>query len=202
MQEKLLCLWARKSSLWTLEWIAEILVLLHTTLLMSHQCFNRRILPLWWYLVLQQVMELSWIYFALQLVWRSVQRNIWTSWKPFCYCGCCRTLGLTMWCWSTASLGEKVRYFVRADIWPSNSPDLNLLDYILWGVLQARTNALPHSSAKSLKTYIVRVTSEIKRAEVSFSWVGTVIAQEDSHIKWWMFVCLYISDTNNIHVLP
>ena len=28
---------------------------------------------------------------------------------------------------------------MRANIWPSNSLDLNLFDHFLWGVLQART---------------------------------------------------------------
>ena len=88
-----------------------------------------------------------------------------------------------------AFLGEKVPFFVRAKIWPSSSPDLNLLDYFLWGVLQARTNASPHSSVNSLKTCIVRATRKIKKAEVAAaakrfrSRVEAVIAQKGGHIE-------------------
>ena len=63
-------------------------------------------------------------------------------------------------------LGEKVPFFVRANIWPSNSSDLNLLAYFLWHRLQAKTNASPHSSVKILKMGIMHVTHKIKRAEV------------------------------------
>ena len=52
-----------------------------------------------------------------------------------------------------AFLGEKVSFFARADIWPSNIPHLNLLEYL-------KTNASPQSSIKSWKTCIVRVKQE------------------------------------------
>ena len=37
-----------------------------------------------------------------------------------------------------AYLGEKVPFFMRANIWLSNRPDLKHLDYFLWGVLKQR----------------------------------------------------------------
>ena len=88
------------NSLWTLRWIAEILVLLHYTLWTSLLCFRLRMLPLWWYLVPRPVMEVSLIHILLRLIWKSVQRSNWTSWRHPYYRGWSRTLGLIMWCWS------------------------------------------------------------------------------------------------------
>lgn len=41
--------------------------------------------------------------------------------------------------------------FIKASDWPASSPDLNPLDYSVWGVLQERVNAKPHSSLDALK---------------------------------------------------
>uniref|UniRef100_A0A8R1HYT8 Tc1-like transposase DDE domain-containing protein n=1 Tax=Caenorhabditis japonica TaxID=281687 RepID=A0A8R1HYT8_CAEJA len=41
--------------------------------------------------------------------------------------------------------------FIKKDNWPASSPDLNLLDYSAWGVLQNKVWARPHSSGEALK---------------------------------------------------
>ena len=89
----------KKSWLWTLWWIAEILGLLDTNLLTSHMSFRLRILPHWWYSVPRREIEVSWIHNSLQLVWRSILESIGTSWRPLCYRGWSGSLDLTIWCW-------------------------------------------------------------------------------------------------------
>ncbi len=44
--------------------------------------------------------------------------------------------------------------FWSADVWPSSSPDLNLLDYAVWGVLEQATNKTSHSNISSLNAAI------------------------------------------------
>jgi len=44
--------------------------------------------------------------------------------------------------------------FWPADFWPPSSPDLNPLDFAVWGVLEKATNKTPHPNLESLKTAI------------------------------------------------
>ena len=46
--------------------------------------------------------------------------------------------------------------FIPKDEWPPSSPDLNPLDYSIWGVLQNKVNAKPHSSIEALKKTLVK----------------------------------------------
>jgi inhibitor of nuclear factor kappa-B kinase subunit alpha len=41
--------------------------------------------------------------------------------------------------------------FIRSSEWPPSSPDLNPLDYAIWGILEAKVNAIQHTSLDSLK---------------------------------------------------
>src|SRR5690348_744887 len=40
--------------------------------------------------------------------------------------------------------------------WPSSSPDLNVLDYNIWGILEARVNANAHRSLSSVGRAVKR----------------------------------------------
>jgi transposase len=46
--------------------------------------------------------------------------------------------------------------FISKDDWPPSSPDLNPLDYSIWGVLEAKVNAYPHRSIESLKNKLIK----------------------------------------------
>ncbi|EFO97645.1 hypothetical protein CRE_15908 [Caenorhabditis remanei] len=46
--------------------------------------------------------------------------------------------------------------FIPKDEWPPSSPDLNPLDYSIWGVLQNKVNAKPHSSIEALKKTLLK----------------------------------------------
>jgi len=78
---------------------------------------------------------------------------------------------------------------VKAKIWPSNNPDLNILDYFIWGTLQEQVNAHPHSSLASLKASITRETRKMEKdkivgaAERFRSRIERVVAAGGSHIE-------------------
>lgn len=46
--------------------------------------------------------------------------------------------------------------FITSDEWPPSSPDLNPLDYSIWGILEAKVNSSRHKSIDSLKTKLLR----------------------------------------------
>ena len=47
-------------------------------------------------------------------------------------------------------------------LWLSSSPDLNHLDYTLWGILENKTNATSHPNIGSLKIAIEEEWNKIK----------------------------------------
>lgn len=57
--------------------------------------------------------------------------------------------------------------FISSEEWPACSPDLNPLDYCIWGTLEARVNATPHRSIESLKTKLVKEWEDLPMELVS-----------------------------------
>uniref|UniRef100_A0A914E7L5 PH domain-containing protein n=1 Tax=Acrobeloides nanus TaxID=290746 RepID=A0A914E7L5_9BILA len=51
--------------------------------------------------------------------------------------------------------------FISRDEYPSNSPDLNLLDYSVWSILEAKACAKPHKDIESLKRALIQTWDEI-----------------------------------------
>jgi hypothetical protein len=51
--------------------------------------------------------------------------------------------------------------------WPSNSPDLNPLDFSIWSVLEQRVSATTHTSVESLKTALMRAWDKITMEELA-----------------------------------
>ena len=46
--------------------------------------------------------------------------------------------------------------FIPPEMWPPNSPDLNLVDYSIWGMLQERVYRLRIHDVKELKERLLR----------------------------------------------
>jgi transposase len=51
--------------------------------------------------------------------------------------------------------------FITAQEWPPYSPDLNPLDYSIWGILESKACATAHKSVDSLKRSLLRAWDEI-----------------------------------------
>ena len=58
-------------------------------------------------------------------------------------------------------LSQKIPMYVPKDIWPSNSTDLNLCDFWMWGVVEQKSNSTAHASVSDLKKAIRKAASTI-----------------------------------------
>ena len=64
---------------------------------------------------------------------------------------------------------DNVPDFVQVDIslqrnngeWPPNSPDLNVMDYSIWSILEAEACSKPHQSIEVLKKSLVKAWNAI-----------------------------------------
>jgi hypothetical protein len=56
--------------------------------------------------------------------------------------------------------GRHRRTLITGD-WPSNSPELNVMDYSIWGILEAKACAKPHASIEALKRDLIKAWDEI-----------------------------------------
>ena len=50
--------------------------------------------------------------------------------------------------------------------WPPNSPDLNPLDYAVWGILLEKACAKPHPTVESLKRALKKAWNEITLVKI------------------------------------
>jgi len=58
---------------------------------------------------------------------------------------------------TTKLLQQETLDFIGPDLWPSNSPDLHLADYKIWGVMQQRVYECHVNSVYELKQRLVEV---------------------------------------------
>ena len=49
---------------------------------------------------------------------------------------------------------KKISKIIGVFLWPSSSLDLNLIDYVIWSILENKTNATSHQNIGLLKTAI------------------------------------------------
>lgn len=56
--------------------------------------------------------------------------------------------------------------FISSLEWPPSSPDLNPLDYSIWGILEARVNARRHISVESLKQTLLKEWEKLSMEDV------------------------------------
>ena len=58
-------------------------------------------------------------------------------------------------------LNRNFAAFWDKDLWPPNSPDLNPLDFAIWGVMDTKARATPHRNLSDLKASIVKAWNEM-----------------------------------------
>ena len=58
-------------------------------------------------------------------------------------------------------MSENLHDHITPNIWPPSSPDLNPLDYYVWGFIDRETNKHPHNMFDSLRAAITRVMVHI-----------------------------------------
>ena len=60
-------------------------------------------------------------------------------------------------------MADNLYNHITPKIWPSNSPDLNPLDYYVWKVVEKELNKHSHDTKDSLKAVIARVISDMSK---------------------------------------
>ena len=58
-------------------------------------------------------------------------------------------------------LSANVPDFISKEEWPPSSPDLNLLDFSIWGYLDSKVSATYHKSMETLKTKLWKEWSKM-----------------------------------------
>jgi hypothetical protein len=64
------------------------------------------------------------------------------------------------WC------AQNLPFFWEKEVWPPSSPDLNPLDFLVWGVTERDVNRSPHNTKQSLITSIMKVFADLSREDV------------------------------------
>jgi len=69
--------------------------------------------------------------------------------------------------------------FIKAEVWPSENPDLNPLDYELWAVLE---DTVCHNNLDSLKRSLVKAAAQIP-LEVVHAFCDSRVARASQDLR-------------------
>ena len=56
---------------------------------------------------------------------------------------------------------DNSQWFWPKSFWPPSSPDLNVMDFVIWGILARKACEKPHSSEASLKRSLKKAWAEL-----------------------------------------
>jgi len=63
-------------------------------------------------------------------------------------------------------LHRETPQFISPDVWPANSPDLNPVDYHIWGMLQEHMYQVPIHDIDELRKHLVAAWAEFQPSMV------------------------------------
>jgi len=66
-------------------------------------------------------------------------------------------------------LRRKTHDFISPDSWPSNSPDLNPVDYEIWAVMQRRVYQKKNHTIDELKKRLIEVWCRLEQSTVDMA---------------------------------
>jgi len=66
-------------------------------------------------------------------------------------------------------LRRETPQFISPDMWPANSPDLNPVDYRIWGMLQERVYRVPICATDELRKRLVATCAEFQQSVVDYA---------------------------------
>jgi len=64
---------------------------------------------------------------------------------------------------------DRQKQFISPDMWPANSPDLNPVDYRVWGMLQQRVYRVPIRNTDELRKRLVATRAEFQQSVVDYA---------------------------------
>src|SRR6218665_513401 len=67
---------------------------------------------------------------------------------------------------TTALLRRETPSFIGPELWPANSPDLNPVDYRIWGLIQERVYQIAIRDIDELKELLIVVWAELKQSVI------------------------------------
>ena len=86
-------------------------------------------------------------------------------------------------------LSANVPNFISKEEWPPSSPDLNPIDFSIWGYLESKVSATHHKSFKALKTKLrkewLKMPQDVIRDSCRSFWrrLQLVIDSNEKHIE-------------------
>jgi len=93
---------------------------------------------------------------------------------------------------TVALLARAAPLFIDPDLWPPNSPDLNPMDYKVWGVMQERVYQTSIHNVDDLKRRLIA------------AWSGIQQSDNDKAIdQWriWLRACVKANGRHSEHLL-
>ena len=91
---------------------------------------------------------------------------------------------------TVAYLNANVPELIEPENWPPNSPDLNPVDYSIWGCLQQLVYREPIRDVEHLKEVILCCLAEITEALVDSASGRLVLMQSLKHVVDILSICL------------
>jgi len=100
------------------------------------------------------------------------------------------------WKSRASALWDTPAQLISLDMWPANSPDLNSVDYRVWGMLQQRVYRVPIRNTDELRKSLVATWAEFQQTEVDYAvdqWrkrLKACIRAEGGHFEHLLWRCL------------